>query len=153
VEHLISTDLISTVPEAALVELREIYARLATALEPYRRHCDMRGVCCDFAKCGHMLYVTGLEAAEMIKSGVAPDPALAEDGKCPFLRGNQCGIRDHRAIGCRIYYCDKTYNDERNALCEKYLREAREIEARYGIEHSYMAITNIVFAEAKHGEG
>jgi hypothetical protein len=129
------------IPEQAFAELRAVYDRLAVALEPYQRHCAARGICCDFAKCGHMLYVTGLEAAEMLRSGVHVDRDLIKQGSCPFLRGKQCGIRDHRAIGCRLYYCDRTYEEERNALCETFLKEVRAIEAKYGIEHTYKPVT------------
>jgi Fe-S-cluster containining protein len=66
---------------------------------------------------------------------------LIKDGTCPFLRGKLCGIRDHRALGCRIYYCDRTYEEDRNAVYESHLKEVRAIEARYGIEHSYRPVT------------
>lgn len=135
------------IPEAAFAELQALYRQLARDLEPFRRHCDSRGICCRFSKCGHMLYLTDLEAAEMTHAGVAPDDAHSKDGTCPFLRGSLCGIRDNRAIGCRLYYCDKTYDEDRNALCEKYLKQAREIEARHGIEHRYRPVTQIDFKE------
>lgn len=135
------------IPIAAMDELQVLYARLAAELEPLRRHCDSRGVCCRFSQCGHMLYLTDLEAAEMTRSGATPDAAQSEAGTCPYLRGGLCGIRDQRGIGCRLYYCDRTYHDDRNALCEKYLKEARQIEARYGIAHRYRPVTQIDFKE------
>ena len=54
------------IPEEAFTELRAVYERLAVALEPFRRHCASRGICCRFSTSGHMLYVTGLEAADMV---------------------------------------------------------------------------------------
>jgi len=137
------------VPEAALNELRALYRELTTEMESYRRHCEMRGHCCDFAYVGHMLYLTTLEAAEMARCGEQPQPELAAEGKCPYLRGNVCGARDNRAIGCRLYYCDSTYEEQRNALCEKYLRRAREIEARYGIPHNYQPVVYVNFEAFK----
>ena len=135
------------IAEQAFVELEAVYERLTTELEPLRRKCEMRGICCDFAVVGHMLYVTGLEAEFMSRAGVTVDAAQAEQGRCPFLQGKVCGIRDNRAIGCRLYYCDKTFEDERNALYERYLKQVREIEVRFGIEHSYRPITQVVFQE------
>src|SRR4051794_15357663 len=114
------------VPDAALAELRDLYARMAGELEPVRRHCATRGLCCNFSATGHMLYVTGLEAAEMSRSNLQPDQTQADAGSCPFLRGKLCGIREQRAIGCRIFYCDTTFEEERNAVYEKFLRQARE---------------------------
>jgi hypothetical protein len=134
---------------AAFTELRQVYERLAADLEPFRRHCDTRGICCNFTQTGHMLYVTGLEAAEMARSGETPDQSQAADGTCPFLRGRLCGIREHRAIGCRIYFCDRTYEEDRNAIYERFLKEVRAIEARYSIEHTYQPITAVDFVKAK----
>ncbi len=134
------------VPESALLELRALYEQLARELEPFRRYCDARGFCCNFTAAEHMLYVTTLEAAEMAASPERPDMALSAEGKCPYLRGKLCGAREHRAIGCRIYFCDRTYEEERNAVYEKFLKAAREIEARHGIEHSYLPITKVEFS-------
>jgi Fe-S-cluster containining protein len=133
------------VPESALQELRGVYARLAAELEPLRRNCDARGICCNFTAHGHRLYVTGLEAAEMSRSNEKADVAQAQSGSCPFLRGKLCGIREQRAIGCRIYFCDPTYEAQRNELYEKFLREVRAIEARHGIEHTYRQVTEVEF--------
>lgn len=129
----------------ARAELRALYARLAAELQPFRRHCDTRGLCCNFTATGHMLYLTGLEAAELAASDSAPDMALSAQGKCPYLQGKLCGAREHRAIGCRIYFCDKTYEEERNALYEKFLKEARAIETRHSLEHTYAPVTSVDF--------
>jgi hypothetical protein len=139
------------VPESALIELRALYAQLAGELEPLRRYCDARGLCCNFTAADHMLYVTSIEAAEMAASPERPDMALAADGKCPYLRGTLCGCREHRAIGCRIYFCDRTYEEDRNALYEKFLKAARDIEARYGIEHLYTPVTKVEFSALLKG--
>ena len=135
------------VPPAAMAELQLVYARLGEALEPFRRHCEMRGICCNFATAGHMLYVTSLEAAPMLAAGETPDYHQSAEGKCPFMRGKQCGIRDHRALGCRMYYCDDTYKQDRNDTYERFMKQIREIEKRYGIEHSYDPVTQLRFEE------
>ena len=132
----------AAIPATAFAELRELYARLSAELEPFRRHCDARGVCCNFAAHGHRLYVTSLEAAEMANAGVPADAAL---GSCPFLKGKLCGVREHRALGCRMYFCDTTYDEQRNALYEKFLREIRAIEARHGVEPMYTQVTEVEF--------
>jgi hypothetical protein len=138
-----------SVPAAAFESLQECYAQLAAALQQYQRHCIARGHCCNFAATGHRLYVTDLEAAFMAESGVEPNSELAARGICPFLKGQLCGVRDHRAIGCRIYFCDTTYEEERNALYEKCLTRVREIEAAHGIAHNYRNVTSIEFSEFK----
>jgi hypothetical protein len=133
------------IPEQAFTELRALYAKLSTELEPFRRHCDARGLCCNFAKSGHMLYLNHLEAAEMARCSETPDQTLSAAGSCPYLRGKLCGAREHRALGCRLYFCDPTYEEQRNAICERFLKLVREIEARFGIPHAYQAVTEIDF--------
>lgn len=135
----------AAIPTPAFVELRELYARLSAELAPFRRHCDARGICCNFAAYGHRLYVTTLEAAEMANAAVPADRALAAAGTCPFLKGNLCGVREYRALGCRMYFCDTTYDEQRNELYEKFLREIRVIEARHGIEPLYTQVTEVEF--------
>jgi Fe-S-cluster containining protein len=135
------------IPQQAFDELQEVYKRLTAALSPYRRHCDSRGNCCDFAAHGHMLYVTGLEAAGMKQAGLAADKLQQKDGLCPFLDGKKCGIRDHRALGCRLYYCDSTHEPARNELYERFLKEVRAIEVRYHLEHNYKPVTEINFQD------
>ena len=137
----------SAIPAAAFDELRRVYAELSAELEPLRRHCDMRGICCNFREHGHKLFVTGLEAAEMARSGEQPDSEQSRAGVCPFLRGKLCGVREHRALGCRIYYCDTTYEEQRNAVYEKFLKLVREIEAKHKIEHTYSDVTKLEFPE------
>lgn len=136
-----------TVPEQAVLELREVYARMNAALQPFRRSCAARGHCCNFAKTGHMLYVTDLEAAEMSRCGLEPDAAQAANGTCPYLRDSKCGAREHRGLGCRIYYCDGTYEAERNDVYEAALKEIRAIEARHAMEHHYRPVTAVDFKE------
>lgn len=137
----------AAISESAFRELREVYARLSTALEPYRRYCHARGTCCNFTRTGHMLYLTDIEAAEMARCGLEPVEQQAVDGCCPYLRGSLCGAREHRGLGCRMYYCDTTYEAQRNEVYETFLKDIRAIEARHGIEHYYRPVTAIDFKE------
>ncbi|MFH0939138.1 MAG: hypothetical protein V1899_07655 [Planctomycetota bacterium] len=132
------------IPKQAFVELAAVYARIDEALALFAHHCVLCGNCCDFADIGHMLYVTDLEAAWMLESSVKPLAHQSRDGKCPFQHLRRCAIREHRAMGCRIYCCDRAYRDERHEIYERFLKQVRDIEARYRLEHSYQAITQIV---------
>ncbi|HEY3322208.1 MAG TPA: hypothetical protein VGP72_17225 [Planctomycetota bacterium] len=96
-----------------------------------------------------MLFVTTLEAAEMARGGLAPDAAQAREVICPFQRGKLCGIREHRALGCRTYSCDSTYNEERNEIHEQFLKDIRAIESRHGIDSLYQRVTQINFEELR----
>ena len=84
-----------------------------------------------------MLYVTGLEAAGMLRSGERVDTEQIKQGTCPFLRDKLCGIRDHRALGCRIYYCDPSYQETGNRITEQYLQELKCLADERGLAWSY----------------
>jgi len=54
-------------------------------------------------------------------------------------------------LGCRLYFCDRTYEEERNALHEKYLKAVREIETRHSIDYLYAPVTQIAFLPLPSG--
>jgi len=142
----------SEIPEQAFAELAAVYARMDEAFAPLARRCVQCSDCCDFAVIGHMLYVTGLEAAWMAQAGEEPVAAQSLDGKCPFQRVNLCSIREHRALGCRAFFCDRTYQEERNAIYERFLKQVRAIETLYHLEHTYQPITQLSFQDILHHE-
>ena len=135
------------VPTAAFDELRAVYREMETALAPYRRVCESSGRCCRFASADHMLFVTGLEAAWMAQADQPRDPAMLAEGSCPYLREGLCSIREHRALGCRIYYCDRDGEEQRNEVYETFLRRIRAIETKFDLPSTYMPVTK-AFAEA-----
>jgi Fe-S-cluster containining protein len=98
-----------------------------------------------------MLYVTDLEAAAMARPGEVADSTQSQVGLCPFQRGAGCGVYERRALGCRTYYCDTTYQDERKQLYETALRELRAIQDRYQIAHEYQPVTAVNFEDLRNG--
>ncbi len=136
-----------TMPAEVTSALRELYDELARELDPLRRPCEATGRCCRFAQSEHMLFVTGVERAYMNAAGKSLNEDLLKAGHCPFLDGPLCGIREHRALGCRIFFCDRTFEEERNALYERFLIRIREIEVRFGLSHSYVPVTKAFACE------
>lgn len=93
----------------------------------------MSGRCCRFAEYGQQLWTTRLEFDYLV-AHAGPPPA-GPPGVCPYLRGGLCGVRDHRMLGCRVYFCDATY--EPGPVYEKYHARIRELHARHGIPYEY----------------
>ncbi len=131
-----------------VAELEEIYAEVAREISERGPACWASGRCCNFAKAGHRLYTTGLEAAYTVaRLGGLGAPArglLAADveraraaGGCPFQEGNLCGVHGVRPLGCRVYFCDRTAQVWQHDLTERGMERIRALHDRHGIVYAY----------------
>lgn len=123
-------------PASAFAELETVYRALDEDLARIRPLCRQSGVCCNFAKAGHRLYATDLEMQYLAAHETPPATPVSDD-VCPYLTDNKCGVRDHRMLGCRIYFCDPSYEDKSQDLYEAHLRSIKEIYARHGVGWQY----------------
>ena len=110
--------------------------------------CTASGRCCDFARTGHDLFVTGLEVAWTLDR-IPTDRAIgggdidtAESrGDCPFLIADgsisRCGVHPARPMGCRVYFCDPTREQFVQDLAERGASLVREMHDRFGIPYVY----------------
>jgi len=122
--------------------LEAVYACIADAVELRGPACWASGRCCNFKEAGHLLYVTGLEAAYHVdRLGVpvtrAEVDGAVERGDCPFLQGNLCGAHLVKPLGCRVYFCDRTAQVWQEELSERGLAMIRRLHDEHGIEYRY----------------
>ena len=132
-------DLIAAL-EPALGEMGSLYARLDAELAPYVRPCRADGECCRFGPGKPVLYLTFLEAAMMLASGRDIKPSPESPDACPCLDGGRCGIRERRALGCRTFFCDRLFEEQRCLIHEKFLREIRAVEAKFQVPRFYLPL-------------
>ena len=146
-------------------DLDAVYAIVADETARRRPTCVASGRCCNFARTGHLLYVTGLEAAcTLLRAGqrratassstpttsprvVAPNAgavlSLAQveqaraRGDCPFLVGTSCGVHAIKPLGCRVYFCDPTAQEWQRDLSERGMAMLRELHERHAVEYVY----------------
>lgn len=160
-----------------------LQAELMTRIEARRPRCDASGRCCNFAKHGHVLFVTGLEAAVALAKieefrgaqvrdastlGVAPKARIApparaitlaqvgaarDRGDCPFLDGHLCGVHWARPMGCRVYFCDETAQEWQYEQSEWMMEEVRRLHEREAIEYRYAEWRWLLEVLAKAREG
>jgi Fe-S-cluster containining protein len=121
--------------EEAFRELEALYADLGRELDARNPKCELSGRCCRFRDFGHQLWTTDLEL-DYLASKSGP-PSREADGACPYLEGGRCGVREHRMLGCRVYFCDPGFKDEMGPLYERYHRRVKEIHVRHGIPYAY----------------
>jgi len=141
--------------DAAFRELEAVYADLERELSELRPLCRTSGRCCRFKDYGHQLWTTGFELDYLVAQRGLPEPQNAGEGVCPYLKGGLCSVRDHRMLGCRIYFCDASYQDAMGPLYERYHRRIKEIHQRQGIPYEYGELLSRLSGrrEAPAGQG
>src|SRR5947209_14563151 len=72
--------------------------------------CVASGRCCRFKEYGHTLFLSNLEAEVLRAAAPAYVQPVSRDF-CPFQVEGLCTARGPRPLGCRIYFCDPTYQD------------------------------------------
>ena len=122
--------------DAVWSELEAVYADLDRELAELRPLCQRSGRCCKFKEFGHQLWTTALELDYLVEREGLPAEGASE-GVCPYLKDGLCGVRDHRMLGCRIYFCDPGYADAMGPLYEKYHARIKELHRRHGLPYEY----------------
>jgi hypothetical protein len=116
-------------------ELEGIYRDLDQELALLRPLCQRSGRCCKFKEFGHQLWTTAVELDYLVAREGLPPSGSGE--ACPYLKDGLCGVRDHRMLGCRIYFCDPGYADAMGPLYEKYHARIKELHRRHGLPYEY----------------
>jgi Fe-S-cluster containining protein len=117
-------------------ELEGIYTDLERELATLRPLCQKSGRCCRFKDFGHQLWTTRLELDYLVEREGLPASA-GEPGTCPYLRDGLCGVREHRMLGCRIYFCDTGYASAMGPLYEKYHARIKDLHRRHDVPYEY----------------
>jgi len=108
--------------------------------------CVNRGWCCRFGAFGHRLYVTSTELAYFL-SGFSDDlRAGSDDGYCPYQVAGRCHARQHRPLGCRIFFCDVMSQGWQSPLTERTLGRLRTIGDVAGLPYVYIDWTEALRA-------
>lgn len=108
-----------------------IYAEADAAVATAGPRCDASGRCCRFKEYGHTLFISQIEADVLLESAPAYDKPVSADF-CPFQVDNLCTAREPRPLGCRVYFCDSTYQDTGNQITETGLRQLKQLAEELG---------------------
>ncbi|HET6576470.1 MAG TPA: hypothetical protein VFG68_22915 [Fimbriiglobus sp.] len=124
-----------------------VYAAVDAAVAAAGPRCDASGRCCRFAEYGHTLFLSQFEAELLLETAPPYSKPVSRDS-CPFQVGNLCTARQERPLGCRIYFCDPTYQETGNRITEEAVAKlkqlADELEAgwRYAPLHVFLNEAN-----------
>ena len=123
--------------EDLAARMQVFYADLDDSVASRRAVCRNRGLCCSFGRYGHKLYVTNAELAYFVRGHIGRwRPAIVGD-TCPYHVDGVCTAREHRPLGCRIFYCDPDAQGWQNAEYERRLAMLKAISKGCGLPYGY----------------
>lgn len=116
--------------------LVQLYFQVDAAVQAAGPRCEQSGRCCRFTEWGHVLYLTSFEAELLLESAPSYDRPVGPEG-CPFQVDRLCTARDVRPLGCRIYFCDPTYQETGQRIMEQALTQLKRLAEEEGLSWRY----------------
>ena len=113
-----------------------VYAAADRAVAAAGPRCEASGRCCRFKEYGHTLFLSHFEAEILLETALSFDQPVSEDG-CPFQVNGLCTARESRPLGCRIYFCDLSYQETGNRITEESLAALKRIADEHDTGWSY----------------
>src|SRR5438270_12493018 len=114
----------------------DLYKEVDEAVHAAGPVCVASGRCCRFKEYGHTLFLSNLEADVLLASAPLYEQPVSPDF-CPFQKNNLCTAREPRPLGCRIYYCDPSYQETGNQITEEYLGRLKQLAQEHGVAWQY----------------
>jgi len=154
------TDLLSpTDPATAQVEpawraaIGALYEELDAEVARLGPVCQLSGRCCRFQEYGHTLFVSDPEVRYLKSAAPRPERPLDRGETCPWQdRQGRCTARDARPLGCRVYYCDPSYQHSGQELSERFIGRLKQLTEKHGLPWNYAPLHHHLEAERARGE-
>ena len=117
--------------DALRQDVLAVYAAADAAVRAAGPRCDASGRCCRFTEYGHTLFISAFEAELLLEHAPAFEVPVSRDG-CPFQVNGLCTARDARPLGCRIYFCDLSYQDRMAEITEDAIAALKRVADAHG---------------------
>jgi Fe-S-cluster containining protein len=138
------------VDEKLRLQVLKIYEAAEQDIAAAGPVCLASGRCCRFKEYGHTLFLSNLEAAVLLGGAPAYTQPVAAD-YCPFQVDKLCTAREHRPLGCRVFFCDVAYQQQAGEITETYLGELKQLAERECVEWRYAPL-HVFLNDAKSAE-
>ena len=113
------------------------YTDVNAAIAAHGPTCWNRGECCSFDSFGHKLFVTSVELAYFARGQLQTWRSPRSDATCPYHENGRCTAREHRPLGCRIFFCDPSAKPWQGSEYERRLSELKQIGDALGVTYRY----------------
>jgi Fe-S-cluster containining protein len=117
--------------EATREAVLAVYGAVDRAVAAAGPRCDASGRCCRFEEYGHSLFISQFEAELLLETAPPYEKPVSRSG-CPFQIDNLCTARESRPLGCRIYFCDPTYQETGTRVTEEAISQLKRIADEHG---------------------
>ena len=117
-------------------QVLELYKEVDQAVAAAGPLCVASGRCCRFKEYGHVLFVSNLEA-DVLLAGAPPYERPVSPDFCPFQKDKLCTAREPRPLGCRVFYCDPSYQETGSRITEAYLKQLKQLAEAHGVGWRY----------------
>ncbi len=118
--------------------MRAFYEEVDAEIAARGPTCWNRGDCCKFDAYDHNLFVTSVELT-YFATGKQDDRRRPEDdGSCPYQIDGRCTAREHRPLGCRVFFCDPNAKNWQGPLYEARLKQFHQLGAELGVDYRYV---------------
>jgi hypothetical protein len=119
-------------------DLHALYAALDAEVARLGPVCQLSGRCCRFAEYGHTLFLSAPEAAMLLDEAPAPVRPLDGGETCPWQDApGRCTAREARPLGCRVYYCDPSYQSHAETLSETFIGRLKRLVDEHDLPWDY----------------
>ncbi len=125
------------------MDIIEIYKKLEAELASINPGCNSCGTCCHFDEFNHVLYASTIET-NYIRENVEVPHFDSNKNVCPFLVNNECSIREHRALGCRVFFCNPQYKETLQEIYEKYYTMIKDLAIENEVEWHYAPMMKLL---------
>jgi Fe-S-cluster containining protein len=132
--------------------LQEVYADVDAEVARHSPVCAISGRCCRFEEYGHTLFVSAPEFELLLADAPAPVRPLDGGATCPWQddRG-RCSAREARPLGCRVYFCDPSYQPIAPEIAEAGIARLKRLVDERGLPWNYAPLHRHLDRAAEEG--
>jgi Fe-S-cluster containining protein len=119
-------------------DLQRVYAELDAEVASLSPACQLSGRCCRFEEYGHTLFVSSPEFALLLADAPSPSRPLDDGATCPWQdESGRCSAREARPMGCRVYFCDPSYQPAAPEIAERGIARLKQLVDELGLPWDY----------------
>jgi Fe-S-cluster containining protein len=132
--------------------LQGVYAGLDAEVARRNPDCRISGRCCRFVEYDHTLFASAPEIALLLADAPPPRRPLDDGASCPWQdEKGRCSARGARPMGCRVYFCDPSYQPFASEIAERGIGRLKAMVDELGLPWDYAPLHDHLRRAAAEG--